>query len=226
MRTVRGVSCVHRGLSVVGLAFLAASALAAEKPGTGNGTYASEAVVRSLGGHRVVVALDEAGSGIATRLFYVETRGPVEALALRSPGARVESSENGLAVFLPRENRRLVFAFAAGSHRPGALDPAAEAASPEGFALTRIARVVSLTEYAGDGRSLDALEAVDSGAGGTLQSLGSSVFNFPPDTGDGDGGGCSSSCKTLCPIGQCNLNCSSGCAVCGCSADGTPNCHC
>lgn len=239
MRMAHGMSCVRRGLSMIGLAFLAASALAAKEPTAQAGSYAGEAVARSVSDHRVLVALDETGSGIATRLFYVETREPVEALSLRSPSARVESSESGLVVTLPREHRILRFDLSAGGHRPGVrrpartaageLDTAAEAAPlEEGFEPTRIARVASLTEYAGDGRSLDALEAVGSGAGGFLQSLSGNAnapIQHPPDLG-GDGGGCSTSCKTLCTSCQCSLNCSSGCASCGCLDNGGCDCHC
>lgn len=235
------VLSARRRFSATGLIVLAALTLAANASGAPGGRYTGEAVVRSLGDQRIVVALDETGSGIATRLFYIETQTPVEELSLRSEGARVESSESGLEVTLPRERRMLRFdlsvarrgsaprrANRAGTEEREAAASREGAIAPEGFELTRVDRVAALTEYAGRpaGLSLDALEEAEPGAG--LQSASSPVLNMsPPTEGGGDGGGdpCPKSCSVTCGDNvSCTASCPSGCAICSCLFGAA--CHC
>src|SRR3954468_4796902 len=80
-----------------------------------NGSYAGEVLVRSLGDSSLVVALDEEGTGAATRLFFVETSRPVEPRSRRVAVPRVQRTGDTLTVTVPREHRVLAFSLGAQS---------------------------------------------------------------------------------------------------------------
>jgi hypothetical protein len=116
------------------------------------GTYAGEAVVRSLGGSSLVVAVDETGEGAATRLFFVETAGPVGTISLGSAVSRIEKTTDTLVVTLPREHR--VFAFSLTTL------PSQGTSTGPRLAVTGFENVRSIREYRGNLRQVLPLSAI------------------------------------------------------------------
>jgi hypothetical protein len=145
---------MHRGDLYVYCALLLSSGLSAaplaQRPKPIHGVYNGETVVHALGTAGLMVALDEAGRGVATRTFLVTTSRPLPpGLDLRSANARVEHRGDGLYVALPREHRLLVVPLPGQGSVANRQDLAWT-----GLDVTEIGGVTELAEYRGSSQVL------------------------------------------------------------------------
>lgn len=214
---------------------LAAVALAADLPtsiaDSFKGSYAGEAVVRSLGDTSLVVAIDETGEGAATRLFFIDTARPVGALSLQSSVSRVERSQDALFVTLPKERRAFSFSLAAETgHDPEGAGPARQksAASPK-LEVTRFEGVRAIREYHGNLSRLLVPNVTLSAIGAKGLQAFTEAIDYPDlggDGGSGGGSGCAKSCNISCSDGSsCSASCGSNqCGNCSCTFGASCSC--
>jgi hypothetical protein len=224
---------MHRAALSVGCALLLLSsglsaATLSRRPAPIHGVYSGEAVVHALGGAGLMIALDEAGHGVATQTFLVTTDRPLPSgLDLRSTSARIEHRADGLYVALPREHRVLVFSI------PGL---ASQAERPDlawtGLDVTEIGGVTGLAEYRGSSRVLLPLDDVEAGrVPPVLRAMIAARDKVPqnqPGPTSGDGSGCQTSCSVNCGNGSnCTLTCTGGrCGSCTCVTNFGASCSC
>lgn len=214
------------GLIVGGMLSLSPLAVAVEPPHELTGSYAGESVVRSLGESSLVVALDENGEGIASRLFFVETSHPIDALSLRSAVSRIQQTRDGLRVSLPREHRVLVFSLA-GTDKE-AVEPRPDASPGPRLEVTRFDGVRSIREYHGNlSRWLPPDVTLGAIGAKGLQAFTAADLDQQDYGNNGGGGGCVRSCSMTCGDGSsCTANCGSGqCGSCSCTFGASCSCR-
>ena len=214
------------GMFFVSLVSLSVLVIAAESPmpitEQLSGTYAGEAVVRSLGESSLVVAVDETGEGTATHLFFIETANPVGTISLASAVSRIERTPDTLVVTLPREHRAFAFSLAPETERNSGVpnEPRQKRAPGARLEVTRFNGVRAIREYQGNLAHV-LPPNVTMGAIGAkgLQAFSAAAIETEyPDTGSGNGGGCVRSCSTSCGDGSsCSATCGAGqCGTCSC----------
>lgn len=220
-----------RALAVYAASLLLSTALSAatdaKAPTAITGVYSGEAVVHALGSTGLMIALDEAGRGVATRAFLVTTARPLPSdLDLRSTNARVERRGDGLYVALPREHRLLVLSLPGLDSRANRPDLAWT-----GLEIMEIGGVTGLAEYRDGSRVLLPLDDVEAGrVPPTLRSVITAADlgpqNQPGPTSDGSG--CPTSCSVHCGNGStCSLTCAGGrCGSCTCVTNFGASCTC